>query len=249
MNVKAFMGLLASERLKLSRSLIWILVPVSPLISLLIGLLASLEGTPADIQYIQLQSIVFSLHAMLLLPILTGIFSAFVCRYEHSGGGWKSLLCLPVSRTGLYLAKFIIVALLLAVTQLLMLASLAVTVSYHHIPGGVDWALVLPAVISGWVACLPLAALQLWVSIGWSSFAAPLAINVALTLPNMLIVNSAQYGPYYPWAQPALAMLAHSDKMNFGAFTLPIENILITVACSFVLFFIGGLVHMKRKEV
>jgi hypothetical protein len=248
MNVKSFMGLMASERLKLSRSLIWILVPVSPLISLIIGLMASLDDTPALIQYVQLQSIVFTLHAMLLLPILTGIFSAFVCRYEHSGGGWKSLLCLPVSRTGLFMAKFSIVVLLLAVTQLLMLASLAASVSFHDIPGGMNWEFALPAIISGWVACLPLAALQLWVSIGWSSFAAPLAINVALTLPNMLIVNSAQFGPYYPWAQPSLAMLTHSE-MDFGAFTLPIENILITITCSFILFFIGGLLHLKRKEV
>ncbi|WP_314587475.1 ABC transporter permease [Paenibacillus terrigena] len=248
MNIKSFMGLMASERLKLSRSLIWILVLVSPLISLIIGLMASLDDTPARIQYVQLQSIVFTLHAMLLLPILTGIFSAFVCRYEHSGGGWKSLLCLPVSRTGLFMAKFSIVVLLLAVTQLLMLASLAASVSFHDIPGGMNWELTLPAIISGWVACLPLAALQLWVSIGWSSFAAPLAINVALTLPNMLIVNSAQFGPYYPWAQPSLAMLTHSE-MDFGAFTLPIENILITITCSFILFFIGGLLHLKRKEV
>ncbi|MFD0617434.1 ABC transporter permease [Paenibacillus sp. GCM10027629] len=246
--MKSFMGLMASERLKLSRSPIWILVLVSPLISLIIGLMASLDDTPALIHYVQLQSVVFTLHAMLLLPILTGIFSAFVCRYEHSGGGWKSLLCLPVSRTGLFMAKFSIVVLLLAVTQLLMLASLAASVSFHNIPGGMNWELTLPAIISGWVACLPLAALQLWVSIGWSSFAAPLAINVALTLPNMLIVNSAQFGPYYPWAQPSLAMLTHSE-MDFGAFTLPIENILITITCSFILFFIGGLLHLKRKEV
>ncbi|MCU6712268.1 ABC transporter permease [Paenibacillus sp. J5C_2022] len=247
--MKSFLGLLASERLKFSRSPIWLLIPASPLVALVIGLLASLDDVPADVQYEQLQSTVFSLHALLLLPIMTGIFSAFVCRYEHTGGGWKAMLSLPVSRTGLYLAKFLIVAVMLAVTQLLMLAVLALSVRFHGIAGGMDWGASLLAVSNGWLACLPLAALQLWASIGWSSFAAPLAVNVALTLPNMLIVNSAQYGPYYPWAQPALAMLIRSEEMDFGAFTLPLENLLVTVGLSFLVFFIGGLLHMKRKDV
>ncbi|MFD0959867.1 ABC transporter permease [Paenibacillus chungangensis] len=249
MLLKCFLGLLASERLKFSRSPIWLLIPASPLVALVIGLLTSLDNVPASVQALQLQSIVFSLHAMLLLPIMTGIFSAFVCRYEHSGGGWKAMLSLPVSRTGLYLAKLLSVAVMLAITQLLMLAVLALSASFHGIAGTMNWSPTLLAVSSGWLACLPLAALQLWASIGWSSFAAPLAINVALTLPNMLIVNSAQYGPYYPWAQPALAMLVHSEEMEFGAFTLPLENLLVTVGLSFLVFFIGGLLHMKRRDV
>lgn len=250
MKLKSFMGLLAAERLKLGRSPIWLLVPVSPVIGLVIGMLTSLHDTAAAEQYVVLQSAVLTLHAMLLLPILTGIFASFVCRFEHGGGGWKSMLSLPVTRKGLYMAKFVTVAVLLAITQLLTMAALVLATYYHDIAGGVDWAIAWPSLLSGWVACLPLAALQLWASIGWSSFAAPLAINVAFTLPNILIVNSADYGPFYPWAQPALAMLSVSGGgMDFGAFTLPIENVLITIGGSFVVFLVGGLAHMQRKEI
>lgn len=248
MSIKALIGLLASERLKLTRSPIWLLVLVSPLIGLATGLLSSLDGVEPESQYMILQSAVFMVHAMLLLPILTGIFASFVCRFEHSGGGWKNLLSLPVSRSGLYAAKFITVALLLAATQLLTLAALIISVEFHGTEGGVDWGAAIPATVSGWVACLPLAALQLWASIGWSSFAAPLAINVGFTLPNMLIVNSEKYSPFYPWAQPSLAMLS-SGSMDFGGFTLPLENILITITGSFVVFLFGGLMHMRRKEI
>lgn len=246
--MRAFMGLLASERLKLARSPIWLLVLVSPLIALATGLLSSLDDVEPENRYMILQSAVYMMHAILLLPILTGIFASFVCRFEHNGGGWKSLLSLPVSRSGLYAAKFVVVALLLAATQLLTLAALIISVEFQGIEGGVDWGVAIPATASGWIACLPLAALQLWASIGWSSFAAPLAINVGFTLPNLLIVNSATYGPFYPWAQPSLAMLS-SGSMDYGAFTLPLENILITVTGSFVIFLIGGLLHMKRKEI
>ncbi|MBH5318618.1 ABC transporter permease [Paenibacillus sp. GSMTC-2017] len=246
--MKAFMRLLASERLKLSRAYIWLLIPISPLLSLLIGSLYNLDEYPSNLHYEVLHSATTTLHALLMLPILTGIFSAFVCRYEHSGGGWKQLLSLPVSRTGLFIAKFVLVAVMLGVTQLLFAASMVIAVNFQGVEGGVEWAGLLRNVVSGFVACLPLAALQLWASIGWSSFAAPLAINVAMTIPNMLIVNSETYGPYYPWAQPALAMI-HSGTMDFGAFTLPMESMMITIAGSFMLFFAGGLIYLKRKEI
>lgn len=244
----SFFKVIASERLKLSKSFIWLIVPVSPLIALIIGLLASLDNVRTVDPYTMLLSIMATFHAVLLLPLLTGIFSAFVCRYEHSGGGWKQLLTLPVSRTALYSSKFLLVALLLAATQLLFLGAVLIAAAYHGFDGGIPWGTLLPNIICGWLACLPLAALQLWVSVGWSSFAAPLSINVIFTLPNMLVVQSADYGPYYPWAQPTLAMMP-TDSMNFGAFTLPLENLLITILGSFIVFWIGGLLYFNRKEV
>ncbi|OMF32628.1 hypothetical protein BK133_14065 [Paenibacillus sp. FSL H8-0548] len=249
--MKGFVRLIASERLKLSKSFIWILVLLSPLVSLAIGIFLSLESfgaaSPAE-EYSILVSSMAAFHAMLFLPILTGILSAFVCRYEHTGGGWKQLLTLPVSRTSLYLAKFSVVAILLAVTQLLFLGAVVVSAAYQGIDGGVPWRTLLIGVGSGWLACLPLAALQLLVSVSWSSFAAPLVINVMLTIPNMLIVNSERFGPYYPWAQPMLAMLSFGDE-TFGAFALPLENLLITVMGSFILFLAIGLLYFKRKEM
>jgi hypothetical protein len=247
--ISSFLGLLASERLKLSRSLIWLLVPVSPLLALLIGAMSNLADVPEGAKNELLQSTVFMLHALLLLPILTGIFASFVCRYEHGGGGWKAILGLPVSRTALYAAKFAMVASLLAVVQLGMAVSLFAAAAYQGIAAGIDWQSALVSMLTGWLACLPLAALQLWASIGWSSFAAPLAINVSLTIPNILIVNSDKYGPFYPWAQPAIGMLVQGGEQNFGAFNLPLENILITVGASFVLFVAGGLLYLNRKEV
>ncbi|MDF2835903.1 MAG: rane protein [Paenibacillus sp.] len=249
MGIRSFLGLLASERLKLSRSLIWLLVPVSPLLALFIGAMSNLTDVPEAARNELLQSTVFMLHALLLLPILTGIFASFVCRYEHAGGGWKATLSLPVSRTGLYAAKFIMVASLLLAVQLGMAVSLFAAAYYQGIADGIDWQSALVSMLTGLLACLPLVALQLWASIGWSSFAAPLAINVSMTIPNILIINSDKYGPFYPWAQPALGMLVQGGEQNFSALNLPLENILITVGCSFVLLVAGGLVYLNRKEV
>ncbi|WP_053372975.1 ABC transporter permease [Paenibacillus sp. FJAT-27812] len=246
--MNAFFRLVASEHLKLSKSFIWLLLPTSPLLSLAIGLFVSLDSTLDLEKYAMLVSAMAAFHAMLFLPILTGILSAFVCRYEHAGGGWKQLLTLPISRTGLYFAKFTVVALLLAFTQLLFLGAVLLAASYQGIGGSLPWGMLLAGIGGGWLACLPLAALQLLVSVGWSSFAAPLVINVMLTIPNMLILNSERFAPFYPWAQPMLAMLSFSDQ-EFGGFGLPLVNILVTVTGSFIVFLAAGLLYFKRKEV
>ncbi|MUT66103.1 ABC transporter permease [Paenibacillus sp. NEAU-GSW1] len=243
-----FWNAAASERLKLAKSPIWLIVLISPLLSLLIGLFTNLEEVPLEEQGRVLLSSMASLHAMLLMPIITGILSAFVCRYEHAGGGWKQLLSLPVSRTSLYLAKLTVVALLLLGSQLLFAGAAVVAFQYQGIPGGLPWGLILSSALSGWVACFPLAALQLWASTMWSSFAAPLAVNVMLTLPNILIVNSAKYGPFYPWAQPMLLMLSNGT-MDFGSFTVPFSTLLLTVGGSFAVFLLGGLIYFRRKEI
>lgn len=112
----------------------------------------------------------------------------------------------------------------------------------------VPWDMIARSLFGSWVACLPLAALQMGVSVAWSNFAAPLALNVIFTLPNMLVANSAKYGPYYPWAQPALAMLPR-EADSFGAFNVPLESLFLVIAGSFVIFFAAGYAYFLRKPV
>ncbi|ANS76281.1 hypothetical protein AWM70_18220 [Paenibacillus yonginensis] len=244
--MKKFLNILAAERLKMSRSLLWLLVLASPVLAVLIGLLINEEFGNWPL----LLGGMSMFHSMLFLPVLTGLFSSFICRYEHNQGGWKALLALPVTRNAVYWAKFLIVILLLALSQILLLAGILIVGRVRHLTGDIPWNMLLQSMLGGWIACFPLAALQMFFSLRWSSFAAPLVINVIFTVPNILIVNSATYGPYYPWAQPFLAMIPKGMQgYTFGAFSLPFENLMITVLGSFVVFAACGLVYFNRKEI
>lgn len=239
--------MIRSEWMKIRRTVIWMLAAVSPLFALLFGLLGS--GTSGDdYSWMTALTLMSVLHAMLFLPLLTGIFAAMVCRYEHAGGGWKQLLALPVSRSHVYLVKFALVMALLAATQLLFLVVLLLTGGLLGFDEPIPWAALLRSAAGGWVACLPLAALQLLVSTAWSSFAAPLAVNVILTLPNLLVVNSAEYGPYYPWAQPMLAMMPRADY-GTGAFNVTPETLFGVILGSFALFLAAGWIYFARKAI
>lgn len=239
---------LRSERIKLGRSQILLLALIDPLLCAGIGLLANVNmGADA---WMALMMAMMILHAMFFLPMMAGIFSAFVCRYEHTGGGWKQILSLPVSRNALYLSKLFVVMAILAVNQLLFLvAVLGVGLIQGLDLATIPWDLFSMKLLGGLIACLPLAALQLFVSTMWNSFAAPLVLNMIFTVPNILVANSAVYGPFYPWAQPMLAMIQTGGVYDFGAFTLPMQNLMITVVGSFALFLLVGLTYFNRKAV
>ncbi len=242
--------LLRSEWLKLRGAVLWILLGTSPFIAAIAGLLSNGErkGLAEEDAWIALLGLMAVLHAILFLPLLTGVFSALVCRYEHISGGWKQLLSLPVTRTKVYFSKYIMVMLLTATVQLLFLILLLAVGKTLGFEGAIPWKIIFGSIAGGFIACLPLAALQLAVSTAWSSFAAPMAINVIFTLPNMLIVNSAEFGPLYPWAQPVLAMLP-TGTMEFGAFHLSMASLFGTIGGSFVLFATVGWTYFTRKAI
>jgi len=241
--------LFQSEFLKLRKSSIWMLIFVSPILSVLLGI-SELSELPAfeQHQWTATLGMMTISHAILFLPLLTGIFSSFVCRYEHIGGGWKQLLSLPVSRKDVYLVKIVIVSLLIAATQILFVMGLFLIGWMKGFPVDIPWGTISTSVIGGWIACLPLIALQMFISVAWSSFAAPLAVNVIFTIPNMLIVNSESFGPYYPWAQPFLMMMPNSAE-SFGALNVSLETLFAVVLGSLVLFLGIGFVYFMRKEV
>ncbi|MEK3888569.1 ABC transporter permease [Bacillus sp. FSL K6-3431] len=244
-----FMRIIQSEWLKFRKSNIWLLLFVSPALAALIGFFNA-DPNIKGFAWLHLLSAMLFVHGLLFLPLLTGIFSAFVSRYEHQGGGWKQLLALPVSRMQVYLAKGTIVMTFLAITQFLFITAWYIVGSAKGISEVFPFAVACKIAIVGLIACLPLAALQLWVSTAWASFAAPLAINVIFTMPNILVANSEKYGPFYPWVQPFLTMLSVGGNGAVeNLFFIPIETLLYVVMGSFLAFMFGGILYFNRKPV
>ncbi|PLT43929.1 ABC transporter permease [Paenibacillus sp. FSL W8-1187] len=239
--------LLSAEWLKLRRSIVWLLLPVSPLIAFAVAWKAPLEAI-GGAGWMEAYIISANVHGLMFLPLLVGIFAALLCRFEHASGGWKQLLALPVRPGAVYLSKLAALAGLVALLQQLLGAALLAGGLLRGMDGGVPWAELGRALLGGWVACLPLAALQLWASFAWSSFAAPLVLGTVFTLPNMLVVNSERFAPWYPWAQPLLAMMPRSEE-GFGAFNVPAESLFLVIGGSFALFLAAGWLHFRRRAV
>jgi hypothetical protein len=245
-----FFRVVASERLKIGRPSIWLLLSVSPLLAILIGIFVNLDSPEATggSAWGTLFVAMSMLHAVMLMPVLAGILSAWVCRYEHAGGGWKQLLALPVTRTTVYAAKLTVVVGLIGICQLMLLGALWLVGMYQGLSDPFPWSMVLTSLTGSWFACFPVAALQLGASLAWSSFGIPLAINVSFTVPNLLILNSAKIAPFYPWAQPVLAMLPDTQTMASTVLP-PMVSLIFTVTGSFIAFVTAGLIYFVKKEI
>lgn len=240
--------IIQSEWLKFRKSNIWLLLFISPVLATIIGMTVNVSEMKG-VEWAYLLSTMVFIHGLLFLPLLTGVFSAFVARYEHQSGGWKQLLALPVSRGQVFLAKGIIVMTFLAITQILFYIGWIVAGTIQGIETSVPYLFGLKSVFFGWLACLPLVALQLWISTAWTSFAAPLAINVILTIPNILVANSEKFSPYYPWVQPFLTMLSAGGDGADEFFIRSLSLLLSVIFGSFLLFLFGGLLYFQKKAV
>lgn len=191
-------------------------------------------------------------YAWLFYPLLAGVFAALICRTDHLGGGWKQLLALPVSRRDVYLAKFIMLAAILALTNLLFGGVFVVAGFVDRVGAlaAVPWSEIGRSLFAGWLAVLPLAAVQLWVSSRWRSFGAALALNVCFTLPAIFAAQSHEIGPWYPWAQPVLAMSTFGPTSAKGmALGISTTTLLVVIAGGLAVALAGGLITFARADV
>lgn len=241
-------SLLRAEWFKLRKSNIIFILFVGPLVGLLLGLTANTEMFPEDSNsWINTLMVMNLTYALLFLPLITGVIASVICRYEHQAGGWKQLLALPVTRGKVFIAKYLVLIFVILVIQLLYLLSVITVGIIGGFTDPFPMEIVWKSALGGWVATLPLAALQLWMSLLFKSFAAPFAVNVIFTLPAILAINSEKFGPYYPWAQPFSMM--HIGGNQDDIFFVPWEQLLTVVGGGFLVFFIGGYFYFQRKAV
>lgn len=188
-------------------------------------------------------------YGWIFYPIVSGVLAALICRTEHLTGGWKQLLAQPVRRTHVYIAKYLVIAGLLALCQLLVLGGLVAVSTWGGI-GDIEWRTAVLGLFGGWVAVLPLAALQLWASTRWRTFGGPLALNVALTFPAIFSVQSEEFAPWYPWGQPVCGMMA-PFSVNAGEqwIAFSAETFLVVILGGFLLWFFTGMAHFAVGDV
>lgn len=223
------------------------LIFAAPIIGLFIGLAVNYE------EYLGMNKWYFALismnltYALLFLPLISGILASIICRYEHQAGGWKQLLALPVTRGRVFVAKYVLIMLLIMTMQVLYLMSIYAVGMVKGYTDPFPLEIVWKSIFGGWVATFPLVALQLWMSIMFKSFAAPFAVNVIFTLPAIIVANSEQFGPYYPWVQPFFMMNIGGNTGD--VFFVPWDQLLTVVGGSFLLFFIGGYLYFQRKTI
>lgn len=130
-----------------------------------------------------------SFHGLFFYPLYAGVLASFICRYEHTNGGWKQLFCLPIPRYRVYYAKLGTLMLLMGLIQLLFAGSYLLAGVLLQLGDDLDFTELIIGTVGGWLAILPFAALQLWVSMRLKSFVSSLILSASIVIANIVLTG------------------------------------------------------------
>lgn len=185
-------------------------------------------------------------HSLFFYPLYTGIFASLICYYEHKNNVWKQLLSSPISKTYLYLAKFLMLITLMSGVQIAFFATYLITGWILQPPGEIPWSQLLMYGVLGWISIFPLAALQLWISQKVTGFGKSLALNASLVLPNLLVSGMVSYlAAWFPFAPPFFAMDPQDSPIPSRFHPVPFWTI---VTFTFFFYLILGWRSFIKRE-
>jgi ABC-2 type transport system permease protein len=124
---------------------------------------------------------------------------------EFSDGTLKDMLAVPVQRSSILLAKFIVVAAWSAVLTMVILMAGLVMGAIIKLPGGsigVIFQSSVPVAITAGLVIVVVMPFALFASVG-RGYLLPIGLAV-LTLMMTNLVALAGWGEYFPWAVPGL---------------------------------------------
>ncbi|RAU99570.1 ABC transporter permease [Paenibacillus sp. YN15] len=231
-------GLLGAELLKLKRSMAVVLAVLGP-----VGVV-SMEAVNFVLRYDYLvkqhegrlwQGLLGNVSGFAPIVLLQGaaLLASLVAGCEHRTHAWKQLLALPVTRFGVFLAKF------LACAGLLLLSSSLLAVGTFFLGGllGFGWhppvRELLAASFHPTLAGLAVVSLQLWLSVMLRNQAVPLTIGIAGTIVGMF------YYQLPDWVLWKWVTLPESGGLRYILFGLAASAGLLVM----------GAAHFGRRDV
>lgn len=239
-----FFSVWNAERLKLRHSPMWLAFFFLPLIPAFFGTfnyLGNLDLLQSEWYSLWTQHTLFSCY--FFLPLVIGIYCAYLWRLEHQGHNWNFMLTVPVSRTLLVLAKLlnaiILTCLIIIWTVILyLLCGLLCGMDVTHLP----IAEVLQWTIGGIMGGIVICAVQMFFSLIIRSFAVSAGISLVGGLSSLAFIAKG-YPFIDPYALLCLGMKANNPNqiINYSLFYL-------SCTCFFLLFLIGSVVYLRARD-
>ncbi len=250
----SFTPLLRAEGLKLKGSRMLpavVLLSAAPLLAHAIFQVSYRGSVPMNVNpWVALAHSTLSMWAFLMLPLVAAMVALALVLVEHENQQWKLLLCHPVERSRLFLAKFVtgvgVMALVVAFLVLLSLLAAACTglltpdSAYLHAPFPVLRLLCILGL--GALGGVLIFTLNLWIGLRWPRLAVVMGVNAAGGMLAPFLISGPKYhvpgGFLFPWTLPSRLLQGSSLLMPM----------LVTLAL-LVLFAVLGRRHLVRMTL
>ena len=235
----------AAEGRKLKGSCIWLAFLFLPAFSVFVGCANfSMNREILTNEWQSLWTQVSLFYGDLFLAVLLSIYAAYEWRLEHLNHNWNTLMTAPVPVRNIFWSKFLVIAGLSFVTQVLFFALYLAAGFYFGFqspvpPDVIRWFL------CAWIGSLPVAAMQLFFAMRIRSFAVPVGIGFACSVVGFLLAAKGWWA-CFPNALVIAGMGAVSQEA-LGQVDMGIFFVMRTV---FTALFCGlSLLVLKRADV
>lgn len=238
-----FWSVWRAERLKLHHSPMWLaffLLPLIPAFFGTVNYLGNLELLEDEWYSLWTQHTLFSCY--FFLPLVIGIYCAYLWRLEHTGHNWNLMLTTPISRTSLVLTKLLnavaLTALVILWTIILYVASgllcgMGADLPFREI---VQW--LLGGIAGGTALCTA----QMFFALVIRSFAASVGVALAGGLSGlaMLAKDHALFDPY--------ALMCWGMKANNPNQVIDYPLFFLSCICFSALFILLSVLYLKQRD-
>lgn len=228
-----------AENRKLHHSVIWLVFLIVPPIGALYGTynyIINIDILQNGWYDLWTQHTLF--YALFFFAPLIAVYSAYLWRLEHFGHNWNAILSAPVHPVCLFVAKFVVVIKLEILTQIwvgvlyVLCGKLWAGLAGWPPPEVIFW--LLRGVLGG----LPVIALQLLLSMLIRSFAVPVFVSWAGSIPGMLLGTKWQA---FLWPYSLMLLGMNSNKVED---TLMGRTPLFVGSCMLMTVLFGLLAHL-----
>lgn len=236
--------LLKTERMKLKRSPIWLAFLILPVIPAVLGTmnyLGNLELLKSEWYSLWTQHTLFTCY--FFLPIMIGVYCAYIMRLEHNNHNWNKLLTMPAGRAMIFISKVCTASFMIFISEVwigvLFIASGKIVGMVEPPPMNsiVVWCLF------GTLGGMVMAAIQLFLSLYIKSFALPVGIAFAGGLSGLVFL-AKDLGHIWPYSLMAYGMNSNSPQQmiesGYAAF------VVICVVYIFLFTVVGSMVMVRR---
>lgn len=203
--------LLRAERIKLKRSPVWIAFLIMPVIPAILGTLnymGNLELLKSEWYSLWTQHSLFTCY--FFLPIMLGIYCAYIMRLENTNHNWNKVLTMPVKRSSVFLAKLISASFMILISEiwigaLFIISGTVVGLTAPPYADIITWCLL------GTLGGIVMVSIQLILSIYIKSFALPIAIAFGGGLSGLLFL-AKNLGHIWPYSLMAYGMNSNAPQ-------------------------------------
>lgn len=238
--------LIRAEQMKLKRSPVWIaflLMPIVPAVLGTINYLGNLELLTSEWYSLWTQHTLFTCY--FFLPIMVGIYCAYIMRLEQNNHNWNKTLTMPVSKCGIFVSKLIMITFMILISEIWIGVLFVISGKLAGITAALPIKDIVIWCIFGTLGGMVMAAAQLVISMLIRSFALPIGIALAGGISGMVFL-AKDLGHIWPYSLMAYGMNSNAPQQMIASGYVPF--ILICIGY-IALFTIAGSILMSRKEL